>query len=265
VDEIVQRSQTPLMIEDIATEINYRIDLDRNLLGSLAFSSLMAVPVVINENFAGVFKCYHPRPGKYQNADLRILQYAGEMQGIQLLNSLLVAETERLARTDGITGLFVQYYFVEKIREEIYRARNSGSTFSLLVIDIDRFKIFNDTYGHLAGDFVLVRTADVIRSSIRTSDFPSRYGGDEFFLILPETDQTGAEALAERIRARIFEETRDLKLGEMTIDRNVTVSIGVKQYVRTDGEWKDFVHQVDELMYRAKTTGRNKVVGPGNG
>jgi len=265
VDDGVHASQTPFFVEDIATEIHHRVALDRNMLGPISFASLMVVPVTINESFAGVLKCYHPHKARYQNTDLRLLQYVGEMIGIQLLNSLLVRETERLARTDGITGLFVQYYFVEKVREEIYRCQNSGSTFSLLVIDIDKFKLFNDNFGHLAGDLVLVRTADIIRASIRTSDFPSRYGGDEFFLILPETDQAGAESLAERIRIRIFEETRDLKLGETVIDRNVTVSVGVKQYEKSDGEWKEFVAKVDDLMYKAKTTGRNKVVGPSHG
>jgi diguanylate cyclase (GGDEF)-like protein len=254
-DELAETNRIPLLIEDASHEFN--IKLERRT--ALPFASMMAAPVPINERFFGMLKCYHEQPGRFHTPDLRVLQYLAETQGVQLLNSLLYQETERLARTDGITGLYVQYFLMEKIREEIARARNNSSSFSLVIIDIDHFKLFNDTYGHLAGDFVLVHTADLIRSCIRSVDFPARYGGDEFFLVLPETDETGAATLAERIRLKLLESSTSLVFNGVALDRRITASFGVSAYKPEHGDIKSFVDRVDHLMYQAKQAGRNRV------
>ena len=264
IPEIVSESKKPFLIEDLDKEINYKIVWNQKAVKT--FSSVMAVPIMINEHLSGVLECYHPKTEGFNNNTLRILQYIGEMIAILLLNAKLFEETEKLARTDGITGMFVQHYFIEKIQEEIFRANKQNSKFALMIVDIDDFKVFNDTYGHQVGDFVLIKTARLISTDMRTIDFASRYGGDEFFIILPETDLEGARQAAERIRRKVSDETQYMTYDGKKIERNITISIGVDEYKPAYGDYKKFIDRVDQNLYAAKRTGKNRVVaGSENG
>jgi len=163
-------------------------------------------------------------------------------------------ELERLSRTDGLTELPNRRHLMETIEREIRRAQRSERPFTLLMIDVDHFKQFNDAFGHLAGDDVLKRLAGVLTGAMRTVDYAGRFGGEEFTVLLPETPLDGAGEVAERIRARMAEQT----FGDGR--PAVTLSIGMGE-CPTDGESVDTIIEcADAALYYAKETGRNRVV-----
>jgi diguanylate cyclase (GGDEF)-like protein len=165
-------------------------------------------------------------------------------------------ELERLSVTDALTGLYNRRLLMENMVHEVQRSSRTEQPFSILLMDIDDFKGFNDSYGHQAGDQALVMVAQIIRESVRVMDSVARYGGEEFVVVLPETDLPEAADTAERIRSAI--ESRKLSLGEE--DVGVTISIGVAEFP-ADGETVEAViASADQVLYRAKEQGRNRVV-----
>ncbi len=163
---------------------------------------------------------------------------------------------EKLSVTDEKTGLWNSRYFNQKIAEEHERMkRGYMSELSLIVIDIDHFKRFNDTYGHQTGDDVLKVVAEVLKSTVRKIDVPARFGGEEFMVILPSTGETGARKLAERIREAVAE-LRIPVTGKGEV--SVTISVGVRTHRASDTTVGMLIHEADEAMYQAKRTGRNR-------
>ncbi|MBW2631430.1 MAG: GGDEF domain-containing protein [Deltaproteobacteria bacterium] len=169
-------------------------------------------------------------------------------------------ESEKMYRalsiTDALTGLYNSRYFYDQLRSEIERADRYHHPLSLLLLDIDDFKDFNDTYGHLEGDEVLVRLGEVIRNCLRKTDSAYRYGGEEFTVAMPETTGDAATILAERIRKE-FENEKFYPLGGGKAVHK-TVSIGVTQYISQE-ELRMFLKRTDSNMYRAKGQGKNRV------
>jgi diguanylate cyclase (GGDEF)-like protein len=166
-------------------------------------------------------------------------------------------EIYRLTTVDGLTQVYNKRYFLETIEREIGRAQRYRRELSLIIFDIDHFKKINDTYGHLAGDHVLKHLAMVIKSRIRREDILSRYGGEEFAIILPEIDRDNATQFADKIRRLI--EKAVFKFEETEIP--VTISIGVASYAPEHGDVNEFIKIADDKLYEAKMQGRNRVVG----
>ncbi|MDL2269957.1 diguanylate cyclase, partial [Desulfosarcina sp. OttesenSCG-928-G17] len=166
----------------------------------------------------------------------------------------MMDELKALSITDDLTQLYNSRYFYIHIKMEIDRFNRYGHDLSLLFLDIDLFKIHNDTYGHVEGDKVLVRIAQLIRSCLRKMDTAYRYGGEEFTVILPETPAEEALTVAERLRAVVAAESFPVP-GALA---HLTISVGVTQYIREESV-TDFVKRADAAMYRAKQAGRNKV------
>jgi len=164
-------------------------------------------------------------------------------------------ELEKLSVTDGLTSLNNRRALVQRLQDESLRSARTKHPFGVIMVDVDHFKSYNDTYGHPAGDEVLRRLANVLRDATRTIDCVGRYGGEEFAVLLPETDGAGAMEVAERIRARVA--------GEPFPESSMTVSIGVAVFP-ADGESGDAVIAVaDKGLYEAKHGGRNRVVKGG--
>jgi len=161
--------------------------------------------------------------------------------------------------TDSLTGLLNRRYFDMALKTEFYRLKRSGSTLSLVMLDVDHFKNFNDTYGHLAGDDCLHQIGMMLETIVgRAPDIVARYGGEEFTVILPETESSGAQALAERIRKGVEE----LAIPHSTSDtaKYVTVSLGViSVYPSSLVSPKQLVALADEALYSAKNKGRNRI------
>lgn len=166
------------------------------------------------------------------------------------------ARYRTLSVTDSLTELFNSRHFYEQLKMEIERADRYGHPLSLLLLDIDNFKRFNDTYGHLEGDEVLVRLGDVVRRSLRKTDSAYRFGGEEFTIILPETAGSAAVVLAERVREDFANEEFHPVDSPETVRE--TISVGVAQYQPHEG-LRPFVKRADFNMYGAKEQGKNKV------
>lgn len=165
---------------------------------------------------------------------------------------------EHLSKTDVLTGLTNRRCFVELVEHEMARTTRYGKPLSLVLIDLDHFKVVNDTRGHLAGDAVLTAVGRVLLSGIRTLDVACRYGGEEFALLLPETDLEGATELATRLGAALSSTAIDVGEGEPIY---VTASMGVASLLDAPGSTLDeFVRRADDALYEAKNTGRNRIV-----
>ncbi|MFA5005156.1 MAG: diguanylate cyclase [Candidatus Omnitrophota bacterium] len=151
-----------------------------------------------------------------------------------------------LAVRDGLTGLFNRRYFNELINIETNRIKRTPAALSLLMLDIDNFKNYNDTQGHLAGDDLLKNVAKVLKNSARAVDIVCRYGGEEFVIMLPQTDKKGAQIIAERLRVQVG------------LYLPVTVSIGIASFPDDDQDVIGLVGKADDALYQAKKTGKNK-------
>jgi diguanylate cyclase (GGDEF)-like protein len=160
-----------------------------------------------------------------------------------------------LSIVDGLTGLFNTRYFYHQIRMEMDRANRYGHPLTMLLIDLDDFKQFNDAYGHLEGDQVLLQFGNVVRRCLRQTDTAYRYGGEEFTILLPMTTHGDGSVIAERIRTEFKLEHFSPTPGD---DVHLTVSIGLAQYSGQE-EIKSFVHRADRLMYQAKKIGKDRI------
>lgn len=167
-------------------------------------------------------------------------------------------ERAHLALLDGLTGIPNRRAFDEQINREWSRAQRNQASLSLVMVDIDHFKLFNDTYGHLGGDDCLKQVAASLLATQRGSDFTARYGGEEFVCILNETDEAGARVTAERLRARI--EALQIPHAVSPVSPHVTISIGVATHVPSEDETPDLlIDMADQMLYRSKNSGRNRV------
>lgn len=167
-----------------------------------------------------------------------------------------VAELGRLSRTDALTGLPNRRHFVDALEREFERSTRYGGSLGLLVIDIDHFKRVNDTWGHLAGDKVLRDVAGILAYNLRQSDIAARFGGEEFAVLLPETDLEGAVLVAERYRLEIA--ARQFKIDGAGLQ--ITVSIGAAALPRTQAaDATELLRRADAALYKAKESGRNRV------
>lgn len=162
-------------------------------------------------------------------------------------------DAENLARFDALTGVLSRRALLEALDKEVERTKRYGSPLVCLMLDLDHFKTFNDTYGHQFGDKVLQLIAGVITDQCRANDHFGRYGGEEFLIVLPETRIDGATAFSKRVRLAIAETSLDLN------DERVTISIGVAEWRDRDGTASSLIAQADKALLEAKAAGRNRI------
>lgn len=165
-----------------------------------------------------------------------------------------------LVRTDALTGLYNFRFFNETITLEMERTRRGTQPLSMILLDIDHFKKFNDQWGHELGNHALVHIANLIKVTVRKLDFPCRFGGEEFVILLPNTDLRQAANVAERLR-EIIATTPIEATGQAPI--TITASLGVDQFASTNSETSEvFIRRVDSWLYKSKHNGRNQVTYP---
>lgn len=187
--------------------------------------------------------------------DLSFLSILADQLSTVIENSRLFERVEKLSITDSLTGLFNHRYFYERLSEEISRSSRFGNNLSLIMLDIDNFKNFNDTFGHQAGDTVLTTVSKIIQDNIRAIDVASRYGGEEIAIILPGTDIEGAKIIAERIRLGI--KNHELKFNQQAT--HITVSIGLVCYPIDATIKSELVRRADQALYWVKHHGKDGV------
>ncbi|MFQ5677437.1 MAG: diguanylate cyclase, partial [bacterium] len=188
---------------------------------------------------------------------LRIKYLHDELQDKVIELQKTKEELRQLAITDGLTGLYNYRYFKEQLQQELNRARRHNLNISLVMIDIDHFKHYNDTNGHPAGDEVLKSIARLLKNNIRNIDFAARYGGEEFSLILIETDKSSAGFVAEKIRKLV--EENPFEFEDAQPSGKLTISTGVATFPEDGEGFADLVTRADQRLYLAKEAGRNVI------
>jgi diguanylate cyclase (GGDEF)-like protein len=219
--------------------------------------SQAAISLRSGESIFGVLLVAGAGPRELTPAELERLQVISNQASLALQNALLHEELERLSVTDRLTELYNHGYFQQRLEEELGRASRFSHTLSLIMIDIDDFKEFNDTYGHPRGDKVLQQVSETIRANLREMDVAARYGGEEFVVVLPETDNDGAYAVAERIREGVAD--LDFIGAEGSPPVHKTVSVGVATFPEHASVQGRLIEAADRAMYTAKRAGKNKV------
>ncbi len=215
----------------------------------------LGIPLFMYGGCEGVIAVQSTRVGAFRDDHQRLL----ESLGLQIAAALQNAHLYELAMVDGLTGLFMRRYFDARIDEEIERSKRYKTPFSVVMMDVDDFKMLNDEHGHLIGDRVLRAIANVVKAQMRGVDTAARYGGEEISLILPRTEMVAAYNVGERIRAAIAD-IRITTDSEPPKVLAVTASFGIASYPESkakDGE--DLVRKADRALYRAKKTGKNRV------
>lgn len=194
------------------------------------------------------------KPVRFEELVLRLKRVLNERR-LNEERTQMLEKLKKLSITDGLTKLYNSRYFYNQLKGEIERSNRYGYELSLLLLDIDNFKEFNDTYGHLEGDKVLVRMGSMISACLRRMDTAYRYGGEEFTIVLPGTHGEEARTVAERLRSAVAAE--NFSAGK-DVDVKITISVGVTQY-RQGEAVADFVQRADQAMYQSKQSGRNRV------
>jgi diguanylate cyclase (GGDEF)-like protein len=208
------------------------------------------LPLILNKNVIGYLAVSGLR--EEEKDKFHIL---GQQFLLGLERALLYKKVQELSITDSLTQIYSRRYFLEKLEEEISRAKKFQLSFAFLMVDIDHFKKINDNYGHLVGDVILKEVAKAIKENVRQIDFMGRYGGEELSIILTETNKQDAGLITERIRQAV--ESRQIKAYDETL--NTTVSIGVSVYPADATNSMALIDKADQALYRAKLSGRNKV------
>ncbi len=187
----------------------------------------------------------------YSHEDIDLVMSMANQAGIVVENAQLYTQATIRATTDGLTELYNHRHFHERLEQEIARGSRFGTMFSLIILDIDLFKTYNDIYGHLAGDQILRNLAEYIEGSIRSLDMAFRYGGEEFTIILPETRLDDAYNVAERIRKRV-----ERKMSSRVMP--LTISLGMASWPADGVTKEEIIASADAALYRSKQTGRNR-------
>ncbi len=251
----VLASGSPLVVRDVDTD--ERVPNVR--AGHYKSRSFISFPITLGPRKVGVINLTDRKDGlPYEMEDLSIL----EMMSPHL--ALIIDRTEwhrkaetyqQMSLTDPLTGLPNRRYLEDRLFEEVERSKRYDTPLAFMIIDVDHFKSYNDLYGHTNADRVLVKTAHILRNSIRAIDMSARFAGDEFCIVLPETELAAAARIAERLRAAISNTEYHSEKGELM--GKVTLSIGISSFSPTRQSPLSVIETADSALYQAKTRGRN--------
>ena len=218
------------------------------------------MPLLVQGEVIGVLHLEndHEFPiGETEPGSQALVEAAAEHTGLRLAHIRLRDRLHDQAMRDGLTHLFNRRYMEETLGREIRNAERNGETISIIMLDIDHFKYFNDSFGHAAGDTLLREIGHMLQTQMRGGDLACRYGGEEFTIILPKTELAQAADIAEKLR----QQTRRLRAqqnGEPAA--NVSISLGVAAYPQHGSSWEDVLHAADMALLQAKQTRDRTVV-----
>ncbi len=204
----------------------------------------------------GVLSAMKSAKGAFGQTDIRLFEAVAEHVAIALENARTYQHTKELSNRDELTGLYNRRYFFERFEREVERGKRYNRTFSMIILDLDHFKRYNDNFGHLSGDRALREVARALERSTRKVDVLARYGGEEFVAILPETDKEDALLVAEKL----LQAVEDIGLGASEGGELLTITAGVASFPLDSTDAIDLIEHADKALYTGKAQGRNRVV-----
>jgi diguanylate cyclase (GGDEF)-like protein len=247
---VLAREKKPVLVSSVAD------DPRLEKLASLSIKAFLFIPFIIQDRVIG-FLCSYSTDKEFLDAEkFANFQVFFNQIAIGLQKSLLYEKVQKLSITDGLTKLYSHRHFKQRLEEELVLAGRYSSPLSLLMMDIDHFKRYNDSYGHVAGDHVLMQVANILQEQAEVTQLVARYGGEEMVIIAPETTKDKAVELGERIRAKIAAYV--FAVGQETT--GVTISIGVATFPKDADSSTELISHADQALYAAKNQGRNRVV-----
>jgi diguanylate cyclase (GGDEF)-like protein len=218
----------------------------------------LVAPIIHTERLKGIIGTSEKLFGKnFSQTDFDLFHILVNIISISIGNACLYEEVKKLSLTDAMTNLHNYRYFESRLKEEINRAKRNRSKISLLMLDIDHFKNYNDTLGHQSGDDALRKVGIILKSTVRDDDIVTRYGGEEFCIILPGISKRGMKTLGERIRKRI--EKNPFYKEQVQPSGKLTVSLGGATFPDDGKDFDEMLMRADEALYLAKSMGRNQL------
>jgi diguanylate cyclase (GGDEF)-like protein len=255
---VLETQQTVIVDADDPTADPAEVGL-MNLDGKKALAML---PLVAKGQSIGLVELVSKTPMRWNDERLSLARTMANEAAMALENARLYEDARNLADRDPLTGFYNHRFLHERLGEEVVRTQRARRSMSVLMLDLDDFKLVNDTFGHLFGDRVLTWTAELIRSTLRASDIPARYGGDEFAIILPETDADEARIAADRI-LNAFRD--NAFVGELRGPVPIGASIGVATFPADGRTATELIAAADQALYRVKRDGGHDVARAGEG
>lgn len=250
----VVRYRRPVIINDVARDKRFDPSLDR--ITGFRTRSILCAPLISRGRIIGVVELLNKRRGRFTRVDMANLMLLVEPGAVAIENAILYKRSTELSYTDDLTQLFNGRYLNLALRREVKRARRYRTPVSIIFLDLDGFKTVNDRFGHLAGSRALVEVGRVIRGTVREIDIVSRYGGDEYTIVLPQTGPEGASIIAERIRRNIEENVFLKAMGHQV---RLTASLGVASHPDHAQSREELIQKADRAMYRVKDADKNDV------
>jgi len=225
----------------------------RPIAGAFLSTPLLADGVKL----IGVINLHRKAPNSFGRDEIALLRKIAAQSALVIDRITLYQHHRELSMTDELTGIFNRRYFNQRYDREVQRAQRYERPLSVIMIDIDHFKTFNDKHGHLMGDRVLQGVATLLERSIRKSDILARFGGEEFVILLPEIDKERGRKVAEKLRRAI--ERADFPKGTTQPLGRITISLGLASFPEDSSRSPDLLERADRALYTAKTLGRNQV------
>jgi len=250
----ILNSNTPTIIPDISKIDPKKVN---PILIEEGIKSLIAAPLRIHNKILGILYLDDYKPRRFTNKELAVLNLLATQATIAIEKMHLLERVEHLAITDELTQLYNYRHFFNTLSNEVSRAARYKHPLSLMIIDIDNFKNFNDSYGHPRGNFILSYMSEIFKKNVRNTDVIARYGGEEFVVVSPESDKQNAYMLAERIRKDVEMLCRPEINREIPVP--VTISIGIASMPDDASEGERLIKNADAMLYQAKQAGKNKV------
>ena len=249
----VARSGKAVLIQDVTKEKGflYYKGFKKDI------GSFLSVPLIVKGEVIGILNTHKPQKNAFRKSDLELFTAVAEHVSVAIEKARLFEKTKEDAARDELTKLYNRRFFFEKLGQELKRAKRYKRGFSIIIMDIDHFKNYNDLYGHIQGDNALRQTARIMEEALRGEDIVARFGGEEFIMLLPEVDKKHAVMAAEKLRKRIA----DAKyIGEDLLPGGqFTASFGVSSYREDGEEGLQLIDMADKALYLSKNKGRNRV------
>jgi len=218
--------------------------------------SILCVPLNSKNRILGVIQLINVDMSSFGNDQFMLLQALADYAAIAIDNARAVEKIQELTITDDCTGLYNARHLYDTLESEVYRSTRFGYEFSVVFLDLDRFKMVNDTHGHLIGSKLLFEIGNTIKGRLRLIDYAFRYGGDEFVVLLPQTGKAAAVTVARRMLDILRATTFHLGDG---VDINIRASMGVASFPDDAHNAHDLIRQADEMMYSVKNTTRDAI------